>query len=384
MYLRLLPLALATFAVGTDGFVIAGLLPAIATDLDVTIPAAGQLVSAFALTLAIAAPVLGAATSTLDRRAALLLALGVFTAGNALTALADSYGLALASRVLTAAGAGIINSAAASTAAVIAPPERRGRALSFVMGGLMTATALGLPLGTLIGGADWRLALWAVAGLGLVSAAGIALGLPAISLPAAGLRDRIAPLRRPEVIGIVLVTGLAMVGMYVLYPYIAPALAGVTGGSPVLLTTILFVWGLGTVAGNLLVGRLSDRHAPQRLLLAGLAASALLLAITPLVATHLASTLVWAALWGIAVGFPVVPQQHRLVALAPSAGPVLLGLNSASIYAGIALGGALGGLLQNWMTPVWLGLPGAVALLVAAALTVPAVRGRAAVAEPVG
>ena len=108
MYRRLLPLALATFAVGTDGFVIAGLLPAIADDLDVSVPTAGQLVTVFALTLAVAAPVLGWATSALDRRTALLLALGVFVVGNAATALATSYGAVMTARVVTAAGAGII------------------------------------------------------------------------------------------------------------------------------------------------------------------------------------------------------------------------------------------------------------------------------------
>lgn len=154
MFKRLLPLALAMFAVGTDGFVIAGLLPQIAADLGVTTPAAGQLVTAFAIAFAVTAPVLGAATSRLDRRTTLLLALGIFVLGNIATALGTTYETVMIARIITAAGAGIIGSAAFSTAAAIAPTQRRGRALAFVMGGLTTATAVGLPVGTFIGRAD--------------------------------------------------------------------------------------------------------------------------------------------------------------------------------------------------------------------------------------
>jgi DHA1 family inner membrane transport protein len=172
VFTRLLPLALATFAVGTDGVVIAGLLPSIADDLGVTTPVAGQLVTVFALTFAVAAPVLGAATSSMHRRSALLMALSIFVIGNGATALGTTYGVVMAARIVTAAGAGIITSSASSTAATIAPPERRGRALAFVMGGLTLALALGLPLGTLIGRSDWHLTLWAVAALGLAAAQG--------------------------------------------------------------------------------------------------------------------------------------------------------------------------------------------------------------------
>ena len=176
MLVRWIPLAVATFAVGTDGFVIAGLLPAIAADLKVDISAAGQLVSVFALTMAVSAPVLGAATSGLDRRSALLAALIVFAVGNVATAMATSYAAAMAARVVAAAGAGIINSTAAGAAVAMAEPHRRGRALAVVMGGLSAASPIGLPLGMLIGGADWHVTMWAVAGLSLLAAAGIAAG----------------------------------------------------------------------------------------------------------------------------------------------------------------------------------------------------------------
>ncbi|MFI9040595.1 MFS transporter [Streptomyces sp. NPDC053726] len=358
MLKRLLPLALATFAVGTDGYVIAGLLPSIAADLAVSTPAAGQLVTVFALTLALSAPVMGALTSGLDRRSALLIALGVFVIGNAVTALGTSYEVVMAARIVTAVGAGIITSAASSTAAAIAPPERRGRALAFVLGGLTLATALGLPLGTLIGRTDWHITLWAVAGIGLLAIIGIIVGLPSVTLPAASLPDRLRPLKQGRVLALLAVTSLAFLGAYTLYTYIAPALRDATGGNESLLTLILLAWGVGTLAGNITAGRLVDRHDSARVLTGSLALAALALALTPLATRALAPTLVWAAVWGVSVGVIVVPQQHRLIALSPAAAPVLLGLNSSALYIGVALGGGFGGLAQEWfgLAPAELGL----------------------------
>ncbi|WP_030674272.1 MFS transporter [Streptomyces sp. NRRL B-1347] len=357
MLKRLLPLAAATFAVGTDSYVIAGLLPAIAADLGVSTPAAGQLVTVFALTMALSAPVMGALTSALDRRTALLIALSVFVAGNVVTALATSYEVVMASRIVAAVGAGSINAAASSTAAAIAPPERRGRALAFVLGGLTLATALGLPLGTLIGRTDWHITLWAVAGTGLLAAVGIAAALPKVTLPAASLPDRLRPLKQGRVLALLAVTSLAFLGAYTLYTYISPALRDATGGSEPLLTLTLLAWGVGILAGNITAGRLVDRHDPARVLTGALTLATIALALTPLVTRTLASTLVWAVVWGVTVGVIVVPQQHRLISLSPAAAPVLLALNSSALYLGIALGGAFGGLAQQWpgLTPAELG-----------------------------
>ncbi|MFE3197581.1 MFS transporter [Embleya sp. NPDC059237] len=357
MFKRLAPLALATFAVGTDGYVIAGLLPSIADDLDVSTPAAGQLVTVFALVLAVSAPVMAAVAGALDRRTALLVALGVFVVGNALTAIGTGYEVVMAARVLTAIGAGTITSTASGTAAAIVEPERRGRALAFVLGGLTLATAVGLPLGTLIGRTDWRITLWAVAGLGLLAAVGVALGLPKVVLPAASLADRLRPLRQRRVLSLLAITAMTFLASYTLYTYIAPALDDATNGSDGRLTLILMAWGTGTLAGNLAAGRLVDRRDPTRVLTVALASATVALALTPVAVHTLGGAMVWAVIWGGAVGIIVVPQQHRLIALHPAAAPILLGLNSCAIYTGIALGGALGGVAQQWpsLTPPQLG-----------------------------
>jgi predicted MFS family arabinose efflux permease len=297
----------------------------------------------------------------LDRRSALLIALSVFVAGNAITALGTSYEVVMIARIVTAIGAGIITSAASSTAAAIAPPDRRGRALAFVLGGLTLATALGLPLGTLIGRTDWHITLWAVAGIGLAAALGIVIGLPSVKLPAASLNDRLRPLKQGRVLGLLAVTTLVFLGVYILYTYIGPALQGATGGSESLLTVILLAWGIGTLAGNIIAGRLVDLHNPAHVLTGTLLIAAVTLALTPAATAALVSALVWAAIWGATVGVIAVPQQHRLIALSPAAAPILLGLNSSAIYLGVALGGGLGGLAQEWLAlaPAMLGLPAA-------------------------
>ncbi|MFI7641562.1 MFS transporter [Nonomuraea sp. NPDC049400] len=366
----LLPLALAAFAVGTDAFVIAGLLPAIAADLEVGLPAAGQLVTVFALTLAVAAPVLSWLLSPLDRRKALQLALIVFVVGNVVTALSPTYLLAWLARILTAVGAATITATASSAAVAITPAERRGRAMALVIGGLTLSTALGMPLGNLIGSVDWRLTLWAVAALGVVAAIGISVALPKVMLPATSLTARLAPLRQPKVLTILVVTLLVMAGHYTVYTYIGAVTAGATTGSfPQAITMILFVWGVGVLVGNFLAGHLADNLPGRGIALAALAGGTVLLAISPLTVSHLVVACVWAAIWGTTDGMVSVVQQHRLVTLAPASAPVLLGLNSSAIYLGVAMGGGLGGLAQDWLPVTVLGVPAAVLALLATTIT---------------
>ncbi|NBE98858.1 MFS transporter [Nonomuraea sp. KC401] len=366
----LLPLALATFAVGTDAFVMAGLLPAIAADLDVGIPAAGQLVTVFALTLAVAAPALSWLSSPLDRRKALQLALVVFVLGNVATALSPNYPIALSARILTALGAATITASASSAAVAITPEERRGRAMALVIGGLTLSTALGMPLGTLIGNVDWRLTLWAVAGLGVVAAAGISVSLPRMSLPVMSLTARLAPLRQTRVLTILGATLLVMAGHYAVYTYIGSMTAEATTRSfPQALTMILFAWGVGVLAGNVLSGYLVDKLPVLGVALAALVSGTVLLAISPLTVGHLIVATVWAAIWGATDGMASVVQQHRLVMIAPASAPLLFGLNSSAIYVGVATGGVLGGLSQSWLPITLLGLPAAVLALLATMVT---------------
>lgn len=201
-------LALAAFAIGTEGFVIAGLLPAIATDLSISVSAAGQLVTAYALTYAVGSPILAVALNNIDRRTVLALALATFIAGNLAAMVASNYVLLLASRMLMALGSGLCMPTAMAVSVAVAAPERRGRAVALVTSGMTVATVIGVPLGNLVGSLlGWRATFAMVALIGAVALAGLLLGLPK-GLPrnTASLSERLAVARHSHVLVALLIT----------------------------------------------------------------------------------------------------------------------------------------------------------------------------------
>ncbi|MFJ6214792.1 MFS transporter [Streptomyces sp. NPDC092296] len=338
--LRLLPLGLGAFVVGTDAYMTAGLLPGIARDTHGSVAAVGQLVTAFTLCYALLAPLLGSLLSRLRARRVLLWALAVFTAANLATALAGTTGLLLAARSVAGVGAGLFMPVAATAAAALAEPGRRARALAVVLGGLSSGTVLGVPLGLAL--ADrwgWRAALWLVTALGAAALLGTARLLPDITtVTMPGLRRRLAQLRDPKVGAVVAATFLQTTASLGLYTYLAAVLHGSVA------VWQLWLWGLGGVAGSFGVGPLMDRWgrpaAFSAVLLAVLAGSLAGLAVLRSLVAVAPLLLVWgAAGWAF-----VVPQQHRLLARDQGGGPAALALNSSATYLGGSVGSALGGL----------------------------------------
>ncbi|MEZ0113185.1 DHA1 family inner membrane transport protein [Catenulispora sp. EB89] len=358
---RTLILALGTFAVGTDAFVLAGFLPDVATSLHTSTASAGQAVTVFAAAYAIASPVVATLTARFPRRVLLVAALAVLAAANAASALAPNLPLLLASRVLAAAGAAGYTPTAGAVSAALVRPEMRGRALSVVVGGLTVATALGVPLGDAVGSVmGWRAALWLVAGLCLGTAIAAAALMP--KLPGSApvpLSARLAALRRPGVATVLPLTVLGMAAAYTVYAYAIPALhaLGISHGAT---AWILAAYGVGAIAGNLAAGVAADRLGPTRVLAAGYAVMAVSLAALALLAgtgVH-APVLVTllAVAWGASTWCQTPPQQHRLFSAAPAEAPLLMALNASAIYVGLGIGTASGGLLVGsgaaWMFTV--------------------------------
>ncbi|QGN35222.1 MFS transporter [Microlunatus sp. Gsoil 973] len=345
-YRALIWLAVATFSNGIDGYVLAGLLPKISADLEVTNAAAGQLVSVFALTSALAAPVLGAVTSGWERRRTIVGSLAVFVLGNLLVALAPVYSVALGARVLAALGACVMNASITGYVIHLAPVEHRGKALSFVLGGWMTATALGVPVGLLLGQSNWRFPLLMVAVVGTVALVGIMIRLPHLQLPPGTLRDRLRPLRQPRLLAGLLVSTGILCASYTCFTYAVLILHWAHGW---MIIVIMFGYGLASMLGNAVTGRLADRFTPVRVLtiwLIGLLVNAVVGAVS--IGTATASTLVvfgllWFFLAGIGNGGAAVPQQARLASMAPDSAAIVMALNGSAISLGSALGGALGG-----------------------------------------
>ncbi len=341
---RLLVLALGMFALGTDSFVVAGVLPQIAHHFNVSIGAAGQLTTAYALTYALLAPTIAALAASVPRKQLMLSALGLFVVSNLITAAAPTFGIALLSRMLAGLGAAMFSPTATGAGSMLVPPEKRGFAISIIIAGLTAATAMGSPAGAVIGGlGDWRWTMVFVSVLGAASLIGVWALLPHLPLPpAVTLRERLAPLADRRVQLTLATTLLTMTGFFTVYTYFAVVFDRAIGGSATILGALLVAWGLMGTISNLVAGRLIDKVGSRKVLLTTLSVAAVNIALMPWTGATLWTAAIAIAVWG-GFGWGVLaPQQHRLVTLAPSSAPVLLGLNTSGTYLGVSIAGIAG------------------------------------------
>ncbi len=344
----LFALTAGAFGIGVTEFVIMGLLIEVAADLGVGIAAAGLLISGYALGVVVGAPLLTAITGHWPRKRVLLGLMLVFAVGNAACALAPDYATLMAARVLTALAHGTFFGVGSVVATGLVAPERRASAIAVMFTGLTVATILGVPFGTWLGQhLGWRATFWAVALVGVVALAVIALLVPAD----AGSRqtpdrraDVAALFRRPVLLGL-LTTVLGYAGVFAVFTYVAPMLTTLSGLPASAVSPVLLVFGAGLVAGNLIGGRLADRNLAASLLGTLLALAAVLAAMGVALYQPLAAVL-FVGLLG-ATGFATVaPLQLWVLEKAEGAGQSLASsLNIAAFNLGNALGAWVGGLV---------------------------------------
>lgn len=345
-------LALGTFAIGTEGFMIAPLLPTISADLGMSLPAAATLVVVFTLVLAVSSPVSTVLTARVNRRDALVLAMTLFTAGNLVAAFSTGFGRLMAARVLMAVAAGLYVPNANSLAGVIVEPEKRGRALAIVSGGMTIAIALGLPLGALVGHAfGWRATFLAVAVMGLAAIIGIVAGIGRATgrgMAVASLRERVGVVRKPAVLRLLAVTLFWSIGAYTAYPYIAPYLTATLGAGEGQVGAVVSLWGFAAAVGVSAGGALNDRFGSARVVTGSLvalgAAFWVMAGATSLSAEVAVLPVIGAvALWGFSVWSFFPAQMARLIAAGPaSQASVALALNTSTMYFGFSVGSAIG------------------------------------------
>jgi predicted MFS family arabinose efflux permease len=344
-------LALGAFAIGTEGFMIAGILPLVAADLSVSVPLAGQLVTAFALAYALGAPAITVATGRLERKSTLLASICAFGLANILAASSHSYTALMASRIFLGLAAGAFFPIASGYAAMAVAPAQRGRALALIYSGLTIATIVGVPLGTAMGHRlGWRATFIGVAVLSAVALLGIAAGLPRVaSPPVPGLLDRLRIAARPEILAVLVLTILGFAGYNIVYPYLSPLLTKIAGFQGDGIALVLFVYGLSAAAGNFLGGYGADKWNVRRYLLVVLAILIVVYCGFSFLATHTVApeigrpmTIVLVVVFGLAGWMFPATQQFRLVRLAGPLAPVALSLNSSGIYLGTSLGAFLG------------------------------------------
>ncbi|TIR90848.1 MFS transporter, partial [Mesorhizobium sp.] len=254
---RIFWLALGSFAISTEGFVISSLLPDIAADAGISVPLAGSLITAFALAYAIGAPILATLTGEWDRRRVILWTLVFFVIGNIVAALSSSFELLLIARIVMALSSGLFAATAQGTAVALVDDHHRARAIAVVVGGTTVAVAVGAPLGALVAAiAGWRGTFFAIAGLGALAGAilwwRLPRGIVGTRLP---LKARLAAAVRPGVLPILVTTTLALVGAFPVFAFIAPLAIEGGGLSPLALPGMLLAFGVGAVIGNIAGGQ---------------------------------------------------------------------------------------------------------------------------------
>ncbi len=376
MPLALLALTLSAFAIGTTEFVIVGLIPTMAQDLQVSLPSAGLLVSLYALGVTVGAPVLTALTGHWNRKHVLLAVMTLFVAGNVLAWQAPSYETLIAARVITGLAHGVFFSIGSTIATGLVPKEKAASAIAIMFTGLTVALVTGVPLGTYIGQSfGWQSTFLAVALLGLIALIGSAFLVPnnLKQTRAASLLTQAKVLTEPRLLLVFAITAIGYGGTFVAFTFLAPILQQISGFDASAIGIIMLVYGVSVAIGNIWGGKMADNMGPIKALsyiFTGLAAVLFIFHFTALnPITAVLTILVWGAF-----AFGNVPGlQVYVVKLAetyaPTAVDVASGLNIAAFNIGIALGAWGGGLIVEQMGLMQTPLIGALVVIAALLLT---------------
>jgi predicted MFS family arabinose efflux permease len=364
LWVALIALAGAGFSLGTDTYMLPALLPSLAGDLRVTIPIAAQTLTVYALTVALGAPLLTVLARRIERKVLLALCLGVLAGANLAAALVPAFGWLVLTRILAAVAAATLAPVRTTTAGMIAPPDRRARAISIATAGQTAALVVGGPFGAWIAAVfSWRLAFAAAGCVALVALLGVLAFVPRVPGGArASLSGQLAALRNPAVIVGLAATTAALCGIFDLFTYLRLVLAQATVLPAVAVGLMFGVYGVAGFAGTACAGWIADRWGTVQAMAAGLGLAALALLgmsmIYLLGQSPLNSALVplLIALWGFGVwGFYSV-QYNRLMELSPGEPTLTVAWNSPATFLGVSLGASLGGLIVHYASPALLGV----------------------------
>jgi DHA1 family inner membrane transport protein len=345
LHTPLMALAIAAFGIGTSEFIIMGLLPNLSDDFHVSIPKAGVLVTGYALSVTIGAPIVAIATAKLERKSALLLLMGVFTLGNLACAVAPTYNLLFAARVLTALCHGAFFGIGSVVAANLVPRKQRAQAIALMFSGLTLANVLGVPAGTALGQAyGWRAAFWAIVPIGFLAAAAVFVLVPSQPASSSELLHEFRVLRKPQVLLVLAMSILTSASLFCVFTYIAPMLEAVTLVSPHTVTLTLLLFGVGITVGNLLGGTLSDWR-PMAFLIGALLTLIASLLVLYYAEPHVLPAIITILVWGAIQFAAGAPLQSRIVDHAAAAPNLASTLNQGAFNFGNATGASLGGMM---------------------------------------
>jgi MFS transporter, DHA1 family, inner membrane transport protein len=377
--LTLAALFFGMFVLGSAELLVVGVLNLIAADLHVSIPAAGTLVTAYALGVAIGGPLLTALTIRLDRRTVLLGSLVLCIVGNVVAVLTADYGVFLVARTLTGALQGLFIAAAFVAGISVVPPERMGRAISVVFSGVAVSAALGVPLGTLVGQVlGWRGSFAAIAVLSAVAVVATLVLVPAVPSTSGGAGNQARYAFAPRVLAVLVLNVLVFASLFAALTYIVPFLEAVTGISGALISVFLLAYGVATAVGAFAGGRFADQNAARTLIIATIGTAVALLALYLVGAIAFLVALVLLA-WG-ALAMGMGPSlQYRVISLAGPGGALAQALPASAANVGIAFGSFAGGVAIGGFTASAAVITG----LVIAVVTIPLAWATSSLTPPV-
>jgi MFS transporter, DHA1 family, putative efflux transporter len=364
-------LTLISFLVGTSQFVIVGILDKVAASVGVSVSAAGQLITVFALANAIGTPVVMVATAMMDRRKQLLLALAIILIGIISTTALPGFGFLAVSRVVLGIGTGVFVVTAYSTAANLAPPGRQARAMSNVSLGFSASLVFGVPIGRVVTAAyDWKVIFWGIGFFTLLGIFAVARTIPSTQVEApVPLSKQLTLLKNPKIAVALCVTFFVFIGYSVFNTYITPFLTSVMSMKEREVSVILFALGIASLIGSKLGGFLSDRIGTARTLVGSMVVQAVTLALLSIVARTTDIAIPVLMLWAIAAWTFGPTQNYNLLSLASEASGIVLSLNSSFVQLGFAAGAAIGGIAvggSSILAICWIGAAAvAIALFVA-------------------
>ncbi|MFF8959434.1 Cmx/CmrA family chloramphenicol efflux MFS transporter [Streptomyces sp. NPDC014894] len=326
-------LGLSVFALGTSEFMLSGLLPPIAEDMDVSIPQAGLLISAFAIGMVVGAPLLAVATLRLPRKTTLVALISVFGIGQVAGALAPSYEILFASRVISALACAGFWAVGAAVAIAMVPVNSRARAMAVMIGGLSIANVLGVPAGAFLGDhLGWRSAFWAVGLASAIALVGVVTLIPRIPVPAERprLKRELSIYGDRQVWLSVVITALAGGGVFCAFSYLAPLLTDVAGIGASWVPGVLGLFGLGALIGTWVGGRVADAHL-FGVMFSGIAASTVFLAALAIFAPNPVVTVSLAFLLGVSAFYTAPALNARMFNVAGAA-PTLAGATTTAAF----------------------------------------------------
>ncbi|MGW2223027.1 MFS transporter [Nonomuraea sp. NPDC001684] len=368
-FATLAALCSSVFVVGTSEYLIAGLLPQVGADLDVSVGTAGQAVTAYALGVVAGGPLMALLTSRLPRKGLAVGLMLLFAAGSAISAAAPSFGLLLAGRVVSSLSHAAFLALALVTATRVVPAERTGSAIATVASGFTVATLLGVPLGALLGeSAGWRAPFAVLTVLSLVGAMLLAAVLPRQEAPSTRLRDEVRVVTRRPVLLAIATTAVGFSGVATVFTYIAPLLIRVSGFSAAAVSGLLLAYGAGSFIGNLTAGRLTDKSmsATVRGVFGGLAGTLLLV---PFAVVWQPAAVAAVLVLGLLATATIAPLQGLILHHAGAAPNLAVSANVGAFNLGAAAGSVIGGAIVAAGALRWTGLAGAALSLIGLALT---------------